>query len=344
MTAAILGGTSTDVLERLRDRAAGLCASRGPYAAADRAMGRSLTGFLDRIAGRGSGPAVDGIITLPFLVHGVHSGDPAPAEAAAVAHVLWWVSARYLDDLSDAGPGSPAGVFGADADADQDLLAVVGIACQLAAEVLDDACPDDPALALRLRQELSRCWHSAIAGQLADLTSGAATATAEEVLAGYRGKTGAPYAMAAAMGALLAGRTPAEVDAWREFGERFGLLRQLVNDQRDISSGRNEDLRNGTATYMTVRYLGSLSGQERIAAEKLLAACADSAEARTEFAARLTEAEWLRTFAESIRPLIDGLHASVDAVGGVGEEYVAGLHGLVDETVHLFPEFLLGIG
>jgi heptaprenyl diphosphate synthase len=349
MTTAARGTTSAGVLARLGGLAEELRRSQGAYAAADRAMGRALGGFLERIAGRGSGPAVDGIIALPLLVYGTvhgagecrqsHTGGAAAAEPAAVAHVLWWVSARYLDDISDAGPGGlPVG-----ADADQDLLAVVGIACQLSASVLDEACRDDPARALLLRQELSRCWHSAIAGQLVDLTSGVATSTAEDVLAGYRGKTGAPYAMAAAMGAVLAGCPAAAVDAWREFGERFGVLRQLVNDQRDISSGRNEDLRNGTATYMMVRYLESLPVGERAVAEKLLAECADSDEARGDFAARLTEPGWLRTFAEFVRPLIDGLHASVDALGGVADS-VAGLHALVDQTVNLYPEFLLGEG
>ena len=61
-----------------------------------------------------------------------------------------------------------------------------------------------------------------------------------------------------------------------------------------------------------------------------------------EFAARLTEPEWLRAFARTVRPLIDGLHATVDEVGGVAE-YVAGLHRLIEETVNLYPEFLLGV-
>lgn len=340
MTANAPAYTSTGVLRRLRGLGERLSASTAADAAADRAMGRALIGFLDRIAGRGSGPAVDGIIALPFLVHGTYSGDPAAAEPAAMAHVLWWVSARYLDDLSDAGPWPFAAT---DTDgADQDLLAVVGIACHLSAEVLDEACRDDAERALRLRQELSRCWHRAIAGQLTDLAATAATTTVEEVMLGYRGKTGAPYAMAAAMGAVLAGCDATHIDAWRDFGARFGVLRQLVNDQRDISSGRYEDLRNGTATYMVVQYLESLPEPERAVAEKLLAMCADSEAARDEFAARLTEPEWLRAFAGIARPLIDGLHRTIDEAGGVGE-YVAGLHGLVEQTVNLYPEFLLGV-
>jgi len=115
----------------------------------------------------------------------------------------------------------------------------------------------------------------------------------------------------------------------------------MVNDQRDISSGRYEDLRNGTATSMVVQYLESLSEPGRAVAEKLLAGCAASAAARDEFAARLTEPSRLRAYAATAGPLIDGLHASVEEAGGVGE-YVAGLHGLVEQTVHLYPEFLLG--
>ncbi|MFB6887795.1 polyprenyl synthetase family protein [Kitasatospora sp. NPDC056327] len=339
MTASAPTWSSDAVLRRLRGRGERMIGSAGPDAAADRAMGRALIGFLDRIAGRGSGPAVDGIVGLPFLVHGTRSADPAPAEPAAVAHVLWWVAARHLDDLSDAGP-RPSAVADT-GSADQDLLAVIGIACHLAAEVLDEGCRDDPELALRLRQELSRGWHRAIAGQLVDLTASAVTATADEVMAGYLGKTGAPYAMAAAMGAALAGCDEASVDAWRDFGARLGVLRQLVNDQRDIVSGRYEDLRNGTATLMVVQYLNSLSEPERAVAEKLLVGCADSAAAREEFAARLTEPSRLRAFAAGAGPLIDGLHASIDEAGGVGD-YVAGLHELVDRTVNLYPEFLLG--
>ena len=345
MTAEAPTWTSAEVLRRLRDLGEELKLSAGAGGTADRAMGEALTGFLDRIAARGSGPAVDGIVALPFLVHGAYSGEPAAAEPAAMAHVLWWVSARYLDDLSDAAPGT-VGASGASGSstpgADRDLLAVVGIACHLSATVLDRACSDDPARVLLLRQELSRCWHQAISGQLTDLTLTAAGATAEEVMAGYRGKTGAPYAMAAAMGAVLAGCSPAQADAARDFGERFGVLRQIANDQRDIASRRYEDLRNGTATYMVVRYLESLSGAERVVAEKLLVGCADSAQARDEFAARLTEPAWLRDFAGIVRPLIEGLHATVDEIGGVAE-YVTGLHELGEETGNLYPEFLLGV-
>jgi len=331
--AAIPEETVRQVQQQLRGLAQQLMASTGPQAPSDRAMAEAVTGFLDRIEGRGSQPAVNGIIALPLLVHGVRTGDPLPAVPAAMAHVLWWVSARYLDDLSDGGPVPDSG-------SDKYLLAVIDLACHLSAEVLDAAGAGNPAQALRLRQELSRCWHSAIAGQLTDLTADPATAAPDEVLASYRGKTGAPYAMSAAMGAVLAGCDAHSVTAWREFGESFGVLRQLVNDQRDLASGRYEDLRNATGTYMTVHYLRSLSPQERAMAERLLAECAHSPAAREQFAARLTEPTRLRDFADTIRPLIEDLHTSVDSLAGA-PLFTAGLHDLVEETVDLFPQFLL---
>lgn len=55
MTAGAPTWSSDAVLRRLRGTGEGLIRSTGPGAAADRAMGRALTGFLDRIAGRGSG-------------------------------------------------------------------------------------------------------------------------------------------------------------------------------------------------------------------------------------------------------------------------------------------------
>src|SRR5260221_911451 len=99
--------TSADVQRRLRGLADRLHGSAGAHGAADRAMSGAVAGFLDRIEGRGSRPALDGIVALPFLVRGVHTGDPGPAAPAAMAHVLWWVSARDLDDLSDAAAPAP---------------------------------------------------------------------------------------------------------------------------------------------------------------------------------------------------------------------------------------------
>jgi Polyprenyl synthetase len=330
--------TLDEVQRRLRRTVRALAASGGPHAAADRAVAEAVTGFLDRVEGRGSRPALDGILALPLLVHGAHTGDPRPAVPAATAHLLWWVSARYLDDLADA-PGA-ADQGPAKAEADRMLLAVIGVACHLSAALLDEACAGDRERALLLRQELSRCWHSALSGQLVDLAADPTLATADEVLAGYRGKTGAPYAMSAAMGAIFAGCDAARVEAWREFGERFGVLRQLVNDQRDLAGGRYEDLRNRTATFMLVHYLGSLPEAERRDAESLLAQCADGAEARGRLAARLTEPDRLRGFAAAVQPLIAGLHASIAALGGE-PGFVQGLHGLVEETVLLQPAFLL---
>ncbi|MCS4558769.1 class 1 isoprenoid biosynthesis enzyme, partial [Shewanella sp. C32] len=77
-------------------------------------------------------------------------------------------------------------------------------------------------------------------------------------MATYAHKSGAVYGMACAMAArLAAGTGPAEIDPWRRFGQLLGLLAQFRNDADDLRSGRYEDLRNGTATYLLVHLLHS---------------------------------------------------------------------------------------
>ncbi|NEA22955.1 hypothetical protein, partial [Actinomadura bangladeshensis] len=79
------------------------------------AMSEFLLEFFDLVRAKGSRPGVRGMITLPLLVHGAETGEPAPAAPIAVVHLLWWASARHLDDLTDA-PGAP-GASGAAAGA-----------------------------------------------------------------------------------------------------------------------------------------------------------------------------------------------------------------------------------
>ena len=98
--------------------------------------------------------------------------------------------------------------------------------------------------------EVVRCWIDASEGQLRDLRADLAGATRQAVLAAYLGKSGAPFSMVTAMAARLAGRDDERVELWREFGNTFGILWQLFNDQQDILTGRNEDLANGTVTYL----------------------------------------------------------------------------------------------
>jgi geranylgeranyl pyrophosphate synthase len=326
----------------LRRLAARLAAQQPPIG---RRMADFVTGFLDRIDARGSRRAAEGMVALPLLVHAAEAGDPRPAHPIAAVHLLWWAAARHLDDLVDARsasaqspsadqPATGSASASVAIELNAQTLTSIAVGCHLARELLADSDP-------RLLHELSRCWLDAINGQLMDLAADPGATALDDVLASYRGKTGAPYAMAAAMAAVAAGCDDRRVDAWRDFGMRFGVLRQLVNDQRDLDAARHEDLRNRTATYLLVHYLESAPAQEHAAAMALLDASPVSAPARDRLAARLLDPVHVYAYADSLAPLIEGLHSTVDVLCGVSPS-ADGLHTLVAETATWFPRFHLG--
>ncbi|MEU5995680.1 polyprenyl synthetase family protein [Spirillospora sp. NPDC047418] len=311
------------------------------------AMSEFLLEFFDLARAKGSGPGMRGMITLPLLLHGAETGDPGPAAPIAVVHLLWWASARHLDDLTDA-PGPP-GASGAAAGAK--VLTALAVGSHLPARLLA-ALPVPAATRAALGEELSRCWLDAVDGQLRDLTGGAAAATPASVLHGYAGKTGAPYAMAAAAAACLAGADRGRTARWRAFGRSLGVLRQLVNDQRDLASGRHEDLANGTATFLLVHLLSALPAGRRREALALHAAARHSASARAELAAWMLDDDVIDSYAAAVAPLIERAHGLLDLLGGSsGVRRVMGgepgcvreLHGLVDETVGHLPRFRLAV-
>ncbi|WP_433478603.1 polyprenyl synthetase family protein [Spirillospora sp. CA-142024] len=299
------------------------------------AMSEFLVEFFDLVRAKGSRPGMKGMITLPLLVHGADTGEPG-AEPAAVIHLLWWASARYLDDLTDAGGPPPDG-----ADAGKKVVTALAAGGHLPARLIA-GLPVGRAVRAALADELSRAWLDAVDGQLRDLTERAPAATRASVLRSYEGKTGSPYAMAAASAACLAGADGRRVAGWREFGRALGVLRQLVNDQRDLASGRHEDLANGTATYLLVHLLTVLPAARRREALALHAAARHSASARAELAARMLDHEVIESYAASVAPLIGRAHGLLDLLGG-DPGCVRELHGLVDETVGHLPRFRLAV-
>ena len=156
------------------------------------------------------------------------------------------------------------------------------------------------------------------------------------MLAGYRGKTGAPYAMSTAMAACLAGAGPDRVDRWRGVGARFGVLRQLTNDQRDLVTGRDEDIANGVATYLVVHLLRSVPERDRAALLALHAAAATSVTARDEFKARMLSPEVLQGYARLVDAMVAEVHVALDDLGGVAP-YAGRLHELIDTAMRAFP-------
>ena len=306
--------------------------------AVDTAMARFLDDFFATLRAKGSQPVVSGMAALPLLTYGAETGQTAPARPLAVIHLLWWAAARYLDDLVDAQPTHHHPHAG-EIETNKRILTAIGVGSHLTTRVIARIPAPGPVRA-RLAEEVSRCWLDGISGQLDDLSQQPLSATPESIERSYRGKTGAPYAMATTTAACLAEADPRRVAGWHAFGQTFGLLRQFVNDQRDLATGRNEDLRNGTATYLLAVFLRSLRDGELHQATDLLKAAQDSADAVAELSAWMLQDAMVERYADTMMPTFRDAHVRLNALGGE-PEYIAALHGMIDETAGFFPEFRL---
>ncbi|MFI0813135.1 polyprenyl synthetase family protein [Streptomyces echinatus] len=263
---------------------------------------------------------------LPMIVHAVETGAVEPALPLAVVHELWWTSACCLDDLADSHGTYRSG----DLDESTALLATVIAGTPLPLLVVQSERIPEPVRGT-LSAEIVRCWTLATEGQLRDLRGRAATATRESVVTAYLGKSGAPFSMITAMAAELAGARQPRVELWREFGNVFGVLWQLFNDQEDILSGRDEDLRNGTVTYLLACALEEAApdSTERVLA--LHAGARHSARFRADLTELLLAPAVLGSFEKAIDEFRDRAHRILDELGGHAA-YVPVLRDLVDRA------------
>ncbi|WP_313896467.1 polyprenyl synthetase family protein [Streptomyces sp. GC420] len=263
---------------------------------------------------------------LPMLVHAAETGAPQPAVPLAAVHVLWWKFACYLDDLAD-GPGA---VDTAGLRHDEALLAAVVAGNTLPTRIIHSRRLPEPVRA-SLAGELVRGWFTGAEGQLRDLRAHVGEAARETVTDVYRGKSGAPFGMITAMGALLARAKAERVEQWREFGCLFGILWQLFNDQEDILSGRNEDLANGTVTYLLACAVEQAPPPRRERIRSLSTASKDSEDAREELMDLLTEPALLEEYRQDIDAFRDEAHRVLDELGGQ-ERYLTALRNMVDQS------------
>ncbi|MTE17766.1 hypothetical protein F0L17_01180 [Streptomyces sp. TRM43335] len=250
---------------------------------------------------------------LPLLVHGAETGDPEPALPLAAVHTLWWTSACYFDDLADGNGTAAAGRIGA---GEATLASVVGGHLLPLRIVRSPRIPEPVRGALV--DEIVNCGILAAEGQLRDVNGTAESATRGLVVTAYEGKSSAPFSMITAMAAILAGAEAGRTERWREFGRVFGLLWQLFNDQEDILSGRNEDLRNGTVTYLLACALEEAPPTERERVLKLHAAAPGSERARADLVRALLAPDVLSLFGDDLGAFRDEAHRVLDDLGGHG--------------------------
>jgi hypothetical protein len=135
--------------------------------------------------------------------------------------------------------------------------------------------------------------------------------------------------MACAMAAAPAGADVQRTDRWRELGGKFGVLRQLVNDQLDLVSGRGEDLANGTATYLLTYLLQSLTAARKEECLALHSAAAKSVDVRQKFRDQMLAPSVVGGYIESINAMVCDAHTTLDELCGE-QAYLAELHALRD--------------
>ncbi len=301
----------------------------------DRAMGTFIEAFFGMIPLDGSARSINGIVMLPVLVFGAETAAPMRATPVALVHTLWWAAARYLDDMID----NPELTRTAPADFNRGVMTAIAVGNYLPLNIFGDLAISD-AVRLRLLTEYSNGCIDALSGQLTDLVLDVETATLDDVLRNYEGKTGAPYGMSAALAAQLAECDDDRVDAWRSFGRRLGVLRQLVNDQRDLVTERDEDLRNGTATYLLVHLLGTVSTARRAELIGLHRQARTSEEARAELKRAMLAQDIVSSYTETIQPIVRAARDTLASLSG-DPQCVSELAGLIDETITYFPQFQL---
>ncbi|MFD9082107.1 polyprenyl synthetase family protein [Streptomyces erythrochromogenes] len=269
---------------------------------------------------------------LPLLTHAIETGNPGPALPLSAVHLLWWTSACYLDDLADANGASISGEL----TEDEALLASVITGNALPIQII--LAQDLPEAAHgALITEILNGWIIGVDGQIDDMRGDLCSASRKSVVETYRGKSGAPFGMITAMAAIFSGTTDEKVELWREFGYIFGILWQIFNDQEDILSGRDEDLLNGTVTYLLASVLEDAAPLSREHILGLCAAASRSHQARSELAGLLRTPVALDRY----RAEIDGFRAEayriLDELGG-DESYQPVLRNLVDHASQMLLE------
>ncbi|MEW2582905.1 polyprenyl synthetase family protein [Streptomyces virginiae] len=269
---------------------------------------------------------------LPLLAHAIETGNPGPAVPLSAVHLLWWTSACYLDDLADANGASICGEL----TEDEALLASVITGNALPIQII--LAQDLPEAAHgALITEILNGWIIGVDGQIDDMRGDIGSASRKSVVETYRGKSGAPFGMITAMAAIFSGTTHDKIELWREFGYVFGILWQIFNDQEDILSGRDEDLLNGTVTYLLASVLEDASPLSREHILSLCAAASRSHQARTELAAILRTPLALDRYRAEIDAFRAEAYRILDELGG-DQAYQPVLRNLVDHASQMLLE------
>ncbi|GAA1716952.1 polyprenyl synthetase family protein [Fodinicola feengrottensis] len=270
---------------------------------------------------------------VPLLIFGALTGDLRPAVPIAAVNILWYTAGRLIDNTTDgAVEEASAGLDVAEA-----MMAAILCLHSVPAEII--ARLDLPASTLSLlAADLSYGSTSGVEGQLREFRATPETVRPVEVLRCYRRKTGGGYAMAGAMAARLAGADQPVAERWRDFGFTFGSLRQLRNDQEDLATGREEDLRNQVLTFLFASVLTRSTGLDRGRLLALRAQAPLSAQARGQLRELLLTTENVCLYVQEIEKVRARAHGLLDSFGDRAP-WLARLRDFVDVSARPLPLF-----
>jgi geranylgeranyl pyrophosphate synthase len=282
-------------------------------------------------------PPEPAMVSVPLLVHRAETGCARPAVPVAAAHYLWWVAAHVFDDVID----HATTAYTEQITAEESVMAAVVCGSALPTRVLADGF--DTSTAVPVVTEFFWAWIHSNEGQLLDVAGKPGTASSQDVLNTYRRKNGAPYGMACALAARVAGVDDRQVARWREFGVLLGMLGQFRNDQEDVASSRDEDLRNQTATYLLTHLLDSAEDPDgRADLVQLVDQAPHSDAARNGLHSRLLHADHLRGYLARVAELRGEVYAALHATGRTGGA-VRALEGFVEQAAEPVGPFALGL-
>jgi geranylgeranyl diphosphate synthase, type I len=234
------------------------------------------------------------VIQLPLLVHTAVAGDERPALPVAAACALLYLGADLLDSTLDHElPPS----WHTHNSAEVNLAATTLLAAlpQLSIAILRER-GTPPARLWALSYLFADTVLELNAGQHEDvLFPNRENVSIEDSLAMVKRKSGAPYALFARVGAVLATEDSFTIEAYAAFGSCFGIAKQLINDAWDIwGEDESQDLLNGKRTLPIVHALSVLRGEQRERLQKVLAVARESAEHHDEVRSHLAAAGSVR--------------------------------------------------
>jgi roadblock/LC7 domain-containing protein len=274
------------------------------------------------------------MLAVPILVHAAEAGSAEPAVPISSIHLLWWTAAHVFDDFIDGGVTEYAGGL----SSGEALMAAVVCGAALPASI---AARDFPSTVLpAMISDFSSAWIMSNDGQIRDINGVAGRTDSDGVLVAYRNKNGAAYGAVCAMSARLAGCSAERAARWRRFGEALGFLGQFRNDQEDLVSGRDEDLRNGTVTYLLSHLLDSTrDADRRRRLIELTALARKSREARSEVKAAMLTPVIVRGYLRQVDVLRRQAHQALDVVG-IEPRLAEPIRTFIDDAAAPVPEFI----